>query len=168
MPEIEWSVEALAPRIEDFLDPVIDAAGFDLDYDIYAIDQTLQLVGPEIAVDFEGADRELLLERRGELLLALEHLLLEALRIPHQDRYRLIVDAEDYRLLRIEELCRSAQAAAEQVKRTGRRFAFRPMTSRERRIIHLALRDDDAITTVSEGVPPHRYTVIEARKSGPA
>lgn len=164
MAEIEWTVEGIAPSIEAFLNPLLDAADFDLDYDIYEVDRRDEAIGPAIAVDFEGEDTSLLTHNRGELLLALEQLTLEALRVPHQDRYRLIFDVDDYRMLRIEELCLSAQAAADQVKRTGKRFQFRPMTSRERRIVHLALRDEREVTTLSEGVPPHRYTVVELRK----
>ena len=164
MPELEWTVDGLAPSIEAFLNPLLDAADFDLDYDIFEVQRKDEAIGPEIAVDFEGEDTGLLTNNRGELLLALEHLTLEALRIPHQDRYRLIFDVDDYRMLRIEELCLSAKAAADQVKRTGRRFKFRPMTSRERRIVHLALRDENEVTTLSEGVPPNRYTVVELRQ----
>ena len=93
----------------------------------------------------------------------MEQLTLEALRIPHQDRYRLVFDVNDYRMARIEELCMKAKAAAERVKKTGQRYEFRPMTSRERRIVHVTLGDDEEITTISEGTPPHRYTVIEPR-----
>ena len=38
MREIEWTVDGIAPRIETFLDPLLDAADFDLDYDIFAVD----------------------------------------------------------------------------------------------------------------------------------
>ena len=51
----------------------------------------------------------MLLLYRAELLLALEHLALEALGVPHHDRYRLVFDAEDYRVTRIEELRLSAK-----------------------------------------------------------
>ena len=77
-------------------------------------------------------------------------------------------DVDEYRMLRIDELCRSARTAAEQVRRTGKRFKFRPMTSRERRIIHIVLNDDDSVATLSEGAPPNRRTVIEARKDNQA
>jgi spoIIIJ-associated protein len=166
MPDFEWTVDSLGPRIEAFLNPVLDAADFDLGYDLYEVNRSDDAIGPEVAVDFNGGDARLLLRRRGSLLLALEHLTLEALRIPHQDRFRLIFDVEDYRILRIEELRQSAKVAAERVKRTGRRFAFRPMTSRERRILHVALRDEDAVKTLSEGVPPYRYTVVSLRQQG--
>ncbi len=167
MPPIEWTVDALAPKLEDFLEPVLEAADFDLDYDIYAVEKKSAFISPDIAVEFEGADVDLLLSQRGEVLLALEQLTLEALRIPHEDRFRIIFDAKDYRMLRIEELRLSAEAAAEQVKSTGRRFEFGPMTSRERRIIHIALREDEAVTTTSEGVPPRRYAVVYKKGSEP-
>lgn len=163
MADIEWTVESLGPLIDDFLNPVLDAADFDIDYDIFDVKGKVAVIGPELMVDFAGEDVRLLLHRRAELLLALEQLTLEALRIPHQDRYRLIFDVDDYRMQRIEELCLKAKAAAERVKETGKPYKFRPMTSRERRIVHVTLTDDDAITTLSEGAPPNRYTVIKPR-----
>jgi spoIIIJ-associated protein len=54
----------------------------------------------------------------------------------------------------------SALAAAEKVKRTGVPFHFNPMTSRERRIIHLALRDATELRSESVGVGPHRAVVV--------
>ena len=164
MPSLVWTVDGLAPRIEAFLDPVLDAAHLDLDYEIYEVEREDDAIGPEIAVDFTGEDTRLLIQRRSELLLALEQLTLEALRVAHEDRYRLMFDVNDRRMLRIEELCMSAHAAANRVKQTGKRFEFRPMTSRERRIIHLALRDEDEVTTLSEGEAPRRYTVVKLRK----
>ena len=161
MADIEWTVEALGPKIDDFLNPVLDAADLDLDYDIFKVEGNVAVIGPELMVDFEGNDTGMLLQRRAELLLALEQLTLEALRVPHQDRYRLIFDVNDYRMQRIEELCERARDAAEKVKETGKPYRFRPMTSRERRIVHVTLTDDEEVTTLSEGSPPNRYTVIE-------
>lgn len=166
MAKLEWTVDGLGPRIEAFLNPLLDAADFDIDYDIYEVDRDDEAIGPEIAVGFEGRDAGLLTSRRGEVLMALEQLTLEALRVPHADRYRLIFDVDDFRMLRIEELRMSASMAADRVKSTGQQFRFRPMTSRERRIIHLALRHESDVTTFSEGVPPHRCTIVELRKQG--
>lgn len=166
MPDIEWTLDSLGPRIEAFLNPVLDAADFDLGYDLYEVNRSADAIGPELAVDFNGSDADLLLRRRCSLLLALEHLTLEALDVPREDRFRLIFDVDDYRMLRIEELRQSAKLAAEQVKRTGRQYKFRPMTSRERRILHISLRNEDAVTTLSEGVPPYRYTVVSPRQQG--
>ena len=97
------------------------ATRLDLSYAIESAEtlDNRDLFSPDLLVKFSGPDVELLLLYRAELLLALEHLTLEALRVPHRDRYRLVFDAEDYRVTLIEELRLSAQAAAEKVKRAG-------------------------------------------------
>jgi spoIIIJ-associated protein len=64
------------------------------------------------------------------------------------------------RLLRVEELRISALAAAEKVKGTGIPFRFNPMNSRERRVIHLALRNDTAVRSESAGMGPGRQVVV--------
>lgn len=166
MPETDWTLDEMGSRIDGFLGPLIDAAGFDLGYEISEGHRAGALIQPDITVAFRGRDTELLLAYKAELLLALEHLTLEALRIPHDDRYRLIFDANDYRLLRIEELRASAELAAEKVTRSGMPYHFSPMTSRERRILHLALRDNDRVRTESEGTAPHRHTVIYPADAG--
>jgi spoIIIJ-associated protein len=161
MSQIHWSVEELRPKIENFLRPLLRAARLALEFEVgdgSAIDPGFEQ--PDVAVRFHGRDIDLLLANKGELLLALEHVTLEALHARPDEHARLMFDAEDYRLMRIEELRLSAETAAEKVKRTGVPFKFNPMTSRERRIIHLALRGDAAVRTESEGVAPRRQVVI--------
>ena len=162
MPELIWTVDALRPKIVQFLDPVLKASGLELSFDVRDAGslRNPNLISPDLMVAFEGRDLDLLLAYRAELLLALEQLTMEALRVPHYERYKLIFDANDYRMMRIEELRLSAVTAADKVKSAGGPFRFHPMTSRERRIIHLALRDDPDVTTVSEGVAPNRHTVV--------
>ena len=65
--------------------------------------------------------------------------------MPSEDHSRISFDANDYRLLRIEELRLSAMTAAEKVKRTGQPFRFNPMNSRERRVIHLSLAEEASV-----------------------
>jgi spoIIIJ-associated protein len=50
--------------------------------------------------------------------------------------------------------------AAEKVKRTGQPFRFNPMNSRERRVIHLALRGEEAVRSESLGSGPQRQVVV--------
>jgi spoIIIJ-associated protein len=164
MSEPIWTADEIQQKIAGLLKPVLAAARLQLSFEVRPANLDHDLITPDYIVDFQGRDLDLLLEQRGELLMALEHLTLEALRVPHDDRYRLVFDAGDYRLLRIEELRLSAEAAAERVKKTGAPYQFNPMSSRERRILHLALRDDPAVVTTSEGVAPNRYTVIHAAK----
>lgn len=157
---VDWKSEKVKDQIDEFLDEVLELADLDLDYDFLDGAVKTEMISPDVTVDFSGPDVDLLLDNRAELLLALEHLTLEALGVGHQDRYRLIFDAEDYRVDRIEDLRESAEAAAKKVQRTGRPHHFKPMTSRERRILHLALRDFEGVTTTSEGEVPRRHTVI--------
>jgi spoIIIJ-associated protein len=111
-------------------------------------------------VQFSGRDVDLLLTNKAEVLLALEHLTMEMLHIHSDDHSRLSFDANDYRALRIEELRLSAAAAADKVKRTGVPFRFNPMNSRERRVIHLALRNETTLRSESAGSGPGRHVVV--------
>ncbi|MBM3792958.1 MAG: single-stranded DNA-binding protein [Acidobacteria bacterium] len=115
---------------------------------------------PDIRVKFDGEDVSELLANKTEVLLALEHLTMESLRMPAEEHSRICFDAHDHRVLRIEELRASAAQAAERVKSTNAPFRFNPMNSRERRILHLALRNDTTLRSESEGLEPRRYVVI--------
>ena len=63
-------------------------------------------------------------------------------------------------VLRIEELRMSAALAAEKVKHTGQPFRFNPMNSRERRVIHLALRNETTLRSESSGSGGYRHVVV--------
>lgn len=157
----KYTVEAAGPKIDAFLRPVLETAGFQLTYEIVPGDSANpDIENPELTVKFTGRDIDLLLSNRAELLLALEHVTMEALRVPHEDHSRLSFDANDYRLLRIEELRLSASAAAEKVKRTGEPFRFSPMNSRERRVVHLTLRAETTLRSESAGQGAFRHVVI--------
>ena len=158
---MKYTVELLQPRLDGFLSPLLDHAGFELSYSLRSVENPHpEVENPEVTVTFAGPDVDLLLENRAELLLALEHLSMEALRLPAEDHSLISFDANDYRLLRMEELRMSALAAAEKVKRTRVPFHFNPMTSRERRVIHLALREEKDLRSESLGVGAARAVVI--------
>jgi spoIIIJ-associated protein len=158
---MKYTVESLRPKIDQFLAPLLDRAGFDVSYDLRSLENPHpEVENPEVTVVFSGNDVELLLANRAELLLALEHLSMEAMRLPVEDHALISFDANDYRLLRVEELRMSALAAAEKVKRTRIPFHFNPMTSRERRVIHLALREEKDLRSESVGVGPARAVVV--------
>ena len=100
------------------------------------------------------------MENKAELLLALEHLAGEVLHLGSDQHSQLCFDANDYRMMRMEELHLSAQVAADQVVKTRIPFRFNPMTSRERRIVHLALRSKPDVRSESYGMGPTRQVVI--------
>ncbi|MBV8072489.1 MAG: hypothetical protein JO270_21480 [Acidobacteriaceae bacterium] len=158
---MKYTVDSLEPRLEQFLAPVLKRAAFNLSYTLQAIENPHpEVENPDVTVVFSGADVDLLLENRAELLLALEHLTMEALRLPAEDHSLISFDANDYRLLRVEELRMSALAAAERVKRTRVPFHFNPMSSRERRVIHLALREEKELRSESVGAGAGRAVVV--------
>ncbi len=158
---MKYTVDSLRPKLDQFLKPLLEHANFELSYQLRAAENPHpEVENPEVTVRFSGSDVELLLVNRAELLLALEHLSMEALRVPLEDHSLISFDANDYRLLRVEELRMSALAAAEKVKRTRVPFHFNPMSSRERRVIHLALREEKDLRSESVGVGPGRAVVI--------
>src|SRR2546425_661600 len=62
--------------------------------------------------------------------------------------------------LRLEELRMAASVAAERVRKTGAPYEFAPMSSRERRIVHLALRDHPDLRTESQDEGGRRRVVV--------
>src|SRR5712672_1347309 len=143
---------AAANRINEFLQAVVTHGGLHLKYRI-VVDPPPQSEWekPEILVDFAGPDSALLLDRGGELLRALELLSLEMLRLPSGEHEKISFDCQNQRSLRIQELRMAATVAAEKVRTTGAPYEFTPMSSRERRIVHLALREEADLHTESEG-----------------
>jgi spoIIIJ-associated protein len=157
----KYSVDETGPRIEQFLRKIIANSEFDLDLAIESGDQGhTDFETPDIIVKFTGRDVDLLLGNKAELLLALELVTQEMLRLHSDDHSRISFDANDYRALRIEELRASAAVAAEKVKHTGTPFRFNPMNSRERRVLHIALRNETELRSESAGTGPWRHVVI--------
>jgi spoIIIJ-associated protein len=108
----------------------------------------------------------LLIGRRGETLAALQ--LLVNLIVSHRTRHRMriIVDAEDYRLRREENLRSLALRVAQQVRNYRRSIALEAMPPHERRIVHLALADSKDISTESIGEGEERRVVISLKRPG--
>jgi spoIIIJ-associated protein len=154
---------AAAHKINEFLGGVVAQAGLHLKYRI-TVDPPLReerdWERPEILVEFSGPDSALLLERGAELLRSIELLAIEMLRLPGNEHEKLCFDCMNHRALRLEELRMAAKVAAERVHQSGTPYEFAPMSSRERRIVHLALRDHADLRTESEGMGLRRYVVV--------
>lgn len=162
---------AAAKKIDSLLKNVIASGGFKLKYRI-TVNPPLAagegLTAPEILVELAGPDSGLVLERGGEMLRALETIAHEALHAHPEDHDKVAFDCRGYRAARQQELKLAAQVAAERVLRTGSPYAFAPMTSRERRLIHLAFRDHESLTTESEGEGGRRYVVLYPKDYKPS
>ncbi len=113
-----------------------------------------------VRVDMHGDKQGILIGRRGETLDALQYL--TSLNVNRgQDEYtRVTLDTENYRAKREEALKRLANRMANRAVKTGRKVVMEPMNPYERRILHSALQQNDAVTTHSEGDEPNRHVVI--------
>lgn len=149
------------PQVEQLLSPLLQQARFDLQFQMQAGTERYRDLGsPELVVNFSGPDTDLLLERGGELLEALEQIVTKALRLPLNEQGKIVFDCRDYRILRLDELRLMAETAAERVAHGRMPFSLNPMSSRDRRIVHLALKENQAVRTESDGGGPYRKVVI--------
>ncbi len=120
-----------------------------------------------VYVSIGGAEVSILIGKHGATLQSFQYLLNLSLNnrgetsgTSGSDAVRVVVDAGGYRSRRAEVLERSAQEAANRAKREGRAIRMDSMPAHERRLVHMALRDDSSITTGSEGREPQRFVVI--------
>jgi len=159
--------QAAADALRNFLETIIRAAGFQLSV---TVSMAAPGAGGDAAVlaDVDGRDKEILLERGAEVLKALEHLAFRALRLEPEHHEKIHVDCGGYRALRFEELRMTAKVAAERVQASKQPFRLNPMTSRERRIVHLALKGMPGVRTESVGVGEHRQVVIHPAENKPS
>jgi len=162
--------QATADALRHFLESVVRVAGLDLKVSVRAAASggTGAEGDAEVLADLDGRDQEILLERGAELLKAFEHLAFRALRLEPSFHEKIHVDSGGYRALRFEELRMTARVAAERVQSSRQPFRLNPMSSRERRIVHLALKDMSGVRTESIGVGEDRQVVIHPVDSKPA
>ena len=153
---------AAAKKVSELLNAIIANGDFHLRYKITVDPPAGERPEerPEILVEISGADSPLVLENGAELLRALEHVSLEMLRLAPNEHDKLSFDCQNFRAARLQELRLAADVAAERVRSTGAPYAFAPMSSRERRIVHLAFRDFDDLRTESDGEAAHRHVVV--------
>ena len=159
--------QAAAEALRRFLGEIVRASGLDLKVKVNAVDSTGTDVSgdAEVIADLDGRDKEILLERNGEVLKAFEHLAFRALRLEPAFHEKIHLDSGGYRALRFEELRMTARVAAERVQSSQQPFRLNPMSSRERRIVHLALKEMSGVRTESVGMGDERQVVIHPAKA---
>jgi len=104
----------------------------------------------QIIVRLYGSDAKLMIDRHGELLDAVQVLANKAL-VGRSVEKDIELDCEDFKGKRSEDLEQRARDVADRVRRGGREELLPAMTPIERRIVHIALRDDTEVTTESRG-----------------
>ncbi|MDQ1454321.1 MAG: spoIIIJ-associated protein [Acidobacteriaceae bacterium] len=154
---------AAANTISEFLKLLVASGGLRLKYRITAGAGAADpdgLEAREIYVEIAGPDAPLVTQRNGELLRALEHIAAKMVRLEPEEHDRISFDSGNFKAMRAREMKLAADAAAERVRRSGAPYSFQPMSSRERRMLHLAFRQFDDLETESSGEGLRRFVVV--------
>ena len=117
----------------------------------------------ELILDITAPDLAVLIGRHGRTLESLQTLVSLLVSRKLGFRYPVSVDVEGYKSRRHDKVVGMAEAAASRAVSQGRSVNLPPMSAYERRLVHIALREDDRIDTHSEGVEPERRVVITLR-----
>lgn len=117
----------------------------------------------EVILDIVGEDLGVLIGRHGKTLDAFQALASAITNKRSGFRYPILIDVSGYRYRRKAKLEEIALRAAERAQRHGTPVNLRPMSSYERRIVHMALRDDRRVTTSSDGEDPFRHVIVSPR-----
>ena len=117
----------------------------------------------ELILDITGDDTAVLIGRHGKTLESLQFLISAILVRKLGFRYPVIIDVEGYKSRQRAKIESIAHSAANLAAREHRSVKLRPMTPYERRLVHVALRDDDRVETESEDEGPSRHVVVYPR-----
>lgn len=152
------AADSAAGKAQAFLKELTHLMGVDVDV---AVGNDAE---GNVFVQMTGDTLGILIGRRGETLDALQYLTSLKINRGQEGYTRVTLDTENYRAKREDTLIRLANRMANRAVKTGRKVSLEPMNPYERRIIHSALQQNDAVDTHSEGDEPNRHVVITLRK----
>jgi spoIIIJ-associated protein len=114
----------------------------------------------DVVLQVTGESSGVVIGRHGQTVDAIEYIVnrLVAREYPYEGH--IVVDAAEYRMRRRQSLTEMARRLAEKAKRERRTVTLNPLSPRDRRVVHIALRNDRGITTRSHGVGLHRKLLI--------
>ncbi len=144
------SIESIAKM---FINQLL--APYKLKYDI-----SVELKDNIYWVNLKGEDISFLIGRKGVILYSLQHLLRLYVRRSIDEEVMVTLDINGYRADKEKKLVFLARRAAFRVKKTGKKFVFRPMPAALRRIIHKTLENNPEVITYSEGKEPKRRVIV--------
>ncbi|MBN2247141.1 MAG: KH domain-containing protein [Coriobacteriia bacterium] len=150
-------LDAIADAGADAIRAILSSLGVEGSIDEYEGDEG------EIILDITGDDLAVLIGRHGRTLDALQVIVSTITNRKLDMRYPLVVDVSGYRHRRRLKLEEIARGAADRAVRQRRSVQLRPMSSFERRVIHVVLREDKRVSTESEGAEPRRMVVVHPR-----
>jgi spoIIIJ-associated protein len=147
---------------------LLDAMGFDCQ--VMAVDNPSSIEverdePPTVFIDINGRDLGMLIGRRGENLSQFQYMVNLLVNKRLDIWTRVIVDVEGYRVRREESLIGLANRVARQVARNRRPISLEPMPANERRVVHMALRNDPLVTTASSGEAGERRVTVQLKSN---
>lgn len=154
--QIDEALDVLAEFMEETL--IVLDVGKDLEVD-------LQFRDGMIHGDLDG-DRDdiaLIIGKRGQTLDAVQYLANAVVATQCDTPIRVEIDAQGYRSRRANQIEKMAERAVAEVVRRGRSVELEPMTSSERKVVHMFLKDHAHVETGSVGKEPSRKVVITPR-----
>jgi spoIIIJ-associated protein len=114
-----------------------------------------------IVLNIEGPSSGTLIGRHGHTLDSLQYLVSKTTqRLTGEEKTIIVVDVENYLERQKEKLKELAVSLADKAKETGAEIPMRPMSSKDRRIVHLTLKDHEHVTTESQGEGLRRRVVV--------
>jgi spoIIIJ-associated protein len=156
-------VQQAAQKIAGFLATLNKLGGLRLKYRISAANDVQDSEGsgaPRVHIELAGPDAPLVTQHNGELLRALETISAQILRLDQREYDLVSFDCANFKALQAQELRLQAETAAEKVLRSGVPYAFPPMNSRERRLMHMAFRGLEGVETASSGEGQDRFLAV--------
>ena len=170
--------EKTAPekREEDYSAPEpVDVTQESVDLGVEALQKMADLITDDASVSadtdadrltlsIEGGNAGILIGRKGQTLDAMQFLTDKIINRRSEARVRVKVDIEGYMETRKANLKHLAYKMADKAKKTGRPATINQMSAQDRRIVHLALKDDNKVRTQSMGDGYYRRLVIFPKK----
>jgi len=153
----EINVEADAQYAKEVLENILQRFGADACVELSEDDECIML-------NIKGDGSGILIGRKGQTLDAFQYLVGKIVHRSPNQKKRVIIDTEGYRQRRKETLIDLAKRLSKKAKDKNTSVSTSPLNPFERRIIHLALQDDDEFTTKSEGEGIYRRVVISPQK----
>ena len=155
----EISGEGVALRAKAVLEGILAGMGIPAPVSVEETEDAILL-------NVQGDGGGLLIGRRGQNLDAIQYIVNKAASRSGNGRKMIVIDTEAYRRRREESLVSLAEKLAEKVRKTQKPVTVSHMNAHDRRIIHMALQNDDSLTTKSRGEGEYRKIVIlPARKN---
>lgn len=114
----------------------------------------------ELILDITGDDLAVLIGRHGKTLDSIQFLISSITARKLGYRYPIVIDIEGYKSRQRQKIESIAKSSAHRAITQGRSISLRPMSPYERRIVHIALKDDNRVVTESEGEGSNRHVVI--------